>query len=813
MAQKYTDDVYEHIENELEQIQRCPGMYISTLGTEGALHLLKEIVSNSIDESNNVMSPCDTIYIFFDEDEQHFIVEDNGRGIPFDKMTEFSTKKHTGTKYNRANNYYSAGCFGVGTKVTNAFSKVYSITSYRDGKEKTVRFENGVPHEFEATRQRGKDEHYGGAYDMPLEHGLVTHFVPDPKWLGPFHVTEDMCLEWLKHMSYVISEKLTIQFYACKDDFNDVKYSRTFKHESLAENVKFLSPYKLEFEPISVSYSESEEPGSLFLDMSFSYDKLVEDEANDSYCNNVWTFGGGYHLNTCRSALCDFMVRAARKADPESKFPVTLADVRKGLIMVVNCLWGAVVLSGQHKSAVSSKEIDELGRKGINQAIADYFEKHPSTLNKLIAYYRQMSKIRLASLQLKNVKPPKEMSFYDEISIKRYIPLSDSNRKGYKELIITEGDSAAGAINKIIDHKYQAIYNTRGVFKNTTQLDTATMMKSEIPKELSQIMGVEPGKPFDVSHCKWNKIIFMQDADADGKNIRSISSSYYIMHYPGLIEEGRLYAGMPPLYVLSDATVKKFKTSKNFYYDKKEFQREVFDIISRNVDLWVYPEGLSKPEVKLTRREVLSFLEMNKGYYDAIVELASTKLACHPILVEIICYHIVKYGIGTKEFVDAVLKDFPEMKYDETNCSLYGAYNGEIYGLILDKEFLTFAKDFLPMVEENPSPYVSYNNKDAHDMSVYDMAPMTIGTFYNEINAHFNINAEQRFKGLGEASDKLMFLTSLNPKTRKLIRLTMEDREKVIDAVLKLHGKDPKYREARRQLLANADITYDDLDN
>ena len=794
---QFVDDNYEHIENELEQIQKCAGMYISTLGTEGALHLFKEIVNNSIDEATNVMSPCDKIEIYFDEEYQHFIVSDNGRGIKHDKMVEFCTNKHTSTKYDRTNNYYSAGCFGVGMKVTNAYSHVFSMESIREGKSKLIKFIDCELQEFDPTPAK-KDEH-----------GLTVNFIPSEKMLGPVHVTTDMCLEWLRHMSYDMPKHLTIHFYSMKGDCTEIAYDRVFKYAGLDSNVKFLATSKLEFDPINIDWEESNEPGALLLKMSFSYDKAIEEEVNDSYCNYVWTFEGGYHLNTCRSALCDFMVKAARVADPDSKYPVTAADVRKGLVMVVGCKWGSVVLAGQHKSSVTSKEIDEIGRKGIHNAIAEFFSSNNALLNKLISYYRQMSKIRLAAIQMKGIKPPKPMSVFDESAIERYIPLSDSNKKGYRELIITEGKSAAGAINKTVNHDFQAIYHTQGVLKNTAELNIAQRNKSAIPRELSQILGIEPGKPFDINNFKWNKIIFLQDADADGKNIRSLVSTDLVTWYPQLIEEGRLFAGMPPLYVFPDSTVKKYGMKKNFYYDKKEFQREYNDIISKNIRLWIF--DADGTPVEQNKREIINFLELNKRYYERLLKLAETREACDPTLIEYVCDAVVEHGLGTAAMVKDLKKRLPEMVYDAESRSLVGAYESEQYGLIIDEGFMSMAEHFIDILNQNESLYVAFCNKNKDEKDIPEK--ITIGQFFNQIGSIYNITAEQRFKGLGEAEAMLMFATSLNPKTRKLTRLTMDDRQKAIDTVFILHGKGNKPRQARRDLIANAEITIDDLDN
>lgn len=802
MSASFIDDEYQHIESELEQIQRCPGMYISSKGTEGAFHLLKEIAGNSIDEAENINSPCNRVDIYIDEEFQHMIVEDNGRGIPFDKIVPAATEKHTGTKFARENNRYSAGCFGVGLKVTNAFSHVLTIDSYRDGQHKLVKFIDCVLEDHDPEPIKGN------------KHGLVINCYPSTKLLGPINVTEDMCIEWLRRISYIMPEHLTIGFYAMEGDCEKIKYSREYRYEGLEANVKFLAVSNLEFEPVTINWSETDDwkdydeeaaKGCLRISMSFSYDKAVEDEATDSYCNGVWTYEGGVHLNMCRSALCDYIVKAARQSDPDSKYPVTANDVRKGLVMAVNCDWEKAILSGQHKSSVASKEIEEIGRKGLMKAVGEFFGANGSLLNKIIAYCRQMAKIRLAALQEKGLKPPKAMTIYDEAEIEGYIPLTDSNKKGYRELFITEGDSASGAVVKSINPNFQAIFHTRGPLTNTLDMAPAALMKSTKPRDLARIIGVEPGKPFDINNVKWNKIILLQDADADGMNIRSLTTLYILIHMPQLIEEGRLYAGMPPLYLFDDATVKKRGLKRNYLYNKKEFNMLYNNIVASDIKFWIVDNN--DEIIQMSKTETISFLEMNKYYYN-LLEMLSGREACDPHIIEHVCNAITKYGMGTPEMIEYLKKHLPEMTYDEEEKSLSGSYYGKNYGLIIDNSFITIAKEFLRVFTQNPSMYVIYRNKNKDSDDIPEK--VSIGDFFKNIYHDYDINAEQRFKGLGEADSMLLFETTLNPKTRKLVRLTMDDRDRAIQTMRLLHGKDAA---AKRELLMAADIDDDDIDN
>ena len=803
---EFKDDTYVHIDNEFEQIQACPGMYISSKGSEGALHLFKEIATNSIDEANNIESPCDEIDIAFDEANQHFIVSDNGRGIPFPEMINVCTKKHTSTKiYNRANNIYSAGCNGVGIKVTIAFSHLFSLESYRGKESKLLKFVDCKMEDNDPIKLKKP------------QHGLVVNFIPSQEQLGPTSVKSDDCLEWLRHMSYIINDKIKINYFEINN--GERKIIRTFTHQGLEKNVEYLSP-SLAFDPISVKYSEGivmkdqmgndmNDPYELNLSMSFSYDKSIDEEVIDSYANMVWTFGGGTHVNACRSALCDFMVKAARNADPDSKYPVTIQDVRKGLVLCVHCNWDAIVFGGQHKSTVTNDDIEDIGKKGSLKALSDFFADNNALLNKLIAYYRQMAKIRLEAYKIKGIKPPKAMSVYDEAEIRGFTPVADSNRKGYKELIITEGESAAGAIIAARNPYYQAVYHTQGVMTNCADLPLKKVMESRVPRDLARILGVEPGKNFDINNLRYNKIIFLQDADADGKNIRSLASTYLIVWMPQLIEEGRLYAGVPPLYTLSDKAMKKYGVSKGFLFDKHEYFRLFSDIIAKNIELFIVDSD-EKSLIPQSKSQIKLFLEMNRKYLDLLEQLSLTREACDTRVIEIVCNAIVRFGIDSDKMIEYLKINLPEMKYDKDTKALVGSYETIHNGLIIDEGFMDFAKEFLEIFEQNPSMFVVYKNKnDKEDSPIRT----TIGEFLKDILNRYDIDVSQRFKGLGEAESKLLFWTTLNPKVRKLIRLTMEDRERVLDTVAALHGSGPKNAEKRRDLLDRAEITDDDIDN
>lgn len=788
---KYKDDTFVTITNEFEQIQKCVGMYISSGGTTGAIHLFKEMFNNALDECVNENSPANIIDVIFDTKTQQLTVSDNGRGIPFDKMVEVCTKKHSSTKIGELHkfNKKSAGCNGVGLTVTVAFSDYFSMRCNRGKETKFIEFDKCELHEGEV--EKLKKETYG----------TTVSFVPSKKYLGEFNITDDDLLTWFRHMSYILPSDVTIKYASMTGD--EVNFTRVYEPSTLAENVKFLSltDSTLEFEPIEFSMVTED----LDLSFAFSYDKALSDEIVESYCNYVITVDGGYHVLACKRALIEFLVKAAKMADLESKYEVIPDDVRKGLIMAINCSYANVILGGQTKSKVENKEIVSDAKPILIKAMTDFFSTNNALLNTIIKYLRQMAKIRLEACKIKGVKPQKTMTIFDEADIRDYFGVSDRNSKGYKELIITEGKSAAGAILNVRNPKFQAVYTTSGVMTNCCELPLTSIIKSRVPHDLAEILGVEIGPNANLNNLRFDKVICMQDADADGYNIKSLVCMYLLVTMPQLVEEGRLYTGLPPLYTLSDTAYKKYKKylDKPFIFDKHEYQNLIAQIISDNVSIMVDSEN---GFVELKKGEIKSWLKLNRLYLDTL-DAASKSLACNSDVIEHVCNEIVVCSMDMTKFKKHLEKIFPEMTYNEKTKNLEGIYKYEKYSLIVDDITTGMLSKMIKLMAENPGLIVKYKNKNTDEK--YTTA--TIGQCLRAILSKYDVDISQRYKGLGEVKPQLMFYSTLNPKVRKLVRLTMEDREQVLREMRILHGE--KFAEERRQILLNMELDPDDIDN
>ncbi len=184
--------------------------------------------------------------------------------------------------------------------------------------------------------------------------------------------------------------------------------------------------------------------------------------------------------------------------------------------------------------------------------------------------------------------------------------------------------------------------------------------------------------------------------------------------------------------------------------------------------------------------------------------------AAESLILEYVCYYKLKSMGDEHRFKELIETQFPELKYDIYESSLSGSFEGRYTSLIADKLFMKISQRFIQTLSDNPSFFIHCKNKnDKNDK----FTKMTIGQFLQQMNSSFNISINQRFKGLGEAATEILFVTTLNPKIRRLIRMNIEDAKEAMDIFDLLHGKSDNMREQRRILLENTKISYSDIDN
>lgn len=791
---KFKDDVYMQMANQIEEIRSSVSMYVSPLGTMGGLHLCKEIINNALDEAMNADSTVNSgrITMAFDEMTRKFTIIDEGRGIPLDFLKDTVCKKHMGTKtIGKANrNKDLAGMNGVGLTVIAALSDYMAITSHRGNHCQTLEFKDGVLNEGEVKAQ--KEEQYG----------LTVVCIPSEKYLGKMDLTCDVVEDYLRHMSYVLRDGISIYYEGTP--LEGKKHKILYKRAGMKSNVEYMET-SLEFPPVEISVENAD----FGLEIAFSYSKNVDGTICDSYANYIVTTEGGTHEQISQRAICEFLSREAKTLDPTNKIEIQFDDCKRGLVLAVNCRHVKPILEGQHKSKLSSQDVLKSGRYMISKALTAYFHENPGLLRKILGYLRNVAKARLESNKIRGVSTSKKpTTLMEDAAIKGFYNIANRHFKGYKELYICEGDSAVGALNNCRNAKYQALYGIRGVTDNVFDMNVAQLMECDVFRNLVTILGCGIGKDFDPKKLRYRKIIICTDSDSDGRNITSLLLNFFINFMPELIEMGVIYKAMPPLYLLDGKTGKKFYSGPNFLYDKRELYQIQNKAIAQNIQIAIDTED-KKSKHLMSKKEAMDWLELNAEYLLELDAL-STKSTCHPTIVEYVTYFKLAAGNDEKKFQKMFEKTFPDMRYSIADQSIRGSWDLEQYSLICDKLFMKDAQRYITLLIQNPSLFVYVKNpNDEYD----EYEKMTIGQFLSQMGNLYHLGIEQRFKGLGEAEAELLFLTTTNPKTRKLLRITMPDRKKAMDIFTLLHKKSDKEIERRRELLDKTTISYADIDN
>lgn len=796
------DDVYMEIDNEFEQIRTALGMYISKLGTEGALHLIKELTNNEIDEAVNPQSLDQNFEIIFDEVEQSFCTIDHSRGIPFDKMADVCMKKHTSTKFIREGEKMKEQCGrnGVGLVVTAACSSYFSMTSYRGDSEKTIEIIEGKLKDHKPKKL--KTEKYG----------LVVKFIPSSEYLkGDVNLETWMIQDYLRKMAYIIRDDIHIKYYEFAKDISDADYKKRkptttikYKRLGLSENVRYLSQ-NIEFPPVEVSSITDD----FDLELAFSYDKTTDETLVDSYCNYVNTTEGGNHEIVAQRAICEFFCREAKKLDPNSKYEVTFEDCKKGLIYVVNCKHVDPAYEGQHKTRVSNADVLKFGKKGLSDALYKYFGSNNALLRRIITYLRAVSKARMEAHKIKGVTVKKQTTFLDDNEIPMWYPLANRNYNGYKEIVIAEGDSAAIAVDNARNNMYQAVFGVMGVVNNVYGKSPAQLLAScRVFRNLDNILGCGIGEKFDITKLKYDKIIIEADADADGSNITSLVLLFFVIFMPELILQGKVYKALPPLLLLDEKSVKKWYKGSMYLFSKEEYYDVINKIISENSEVSLC-EGDTTVVTPLKKKELRQWLKMNAEYVSELERLAS-RASCNTTILEFVCYFGILTLNDEQKFKKKIEKEFNELEYSIEDHVLSGSYKGESITLIIDRIFWRAAKKFTAILAQNSSLMIYAKNRN-DDEDRFEKC--TIGEYLIQMNKTFAVKINQRYKGLGESDAEILFATTLNPKIRKLIRFNIDDMNKTLEIFGMLHAKTPEARQKRRDLLNNSQISYMDLDN
>lgn len=782
---KYDSSKIQVLEG-LEAVRKRPAMYIGSTGPQGLHHLVYEVVDNAIDEI--MAGGCNKIDVILKEDNV-CSVSDNGRGIPVDPMKDVKDPKlkgksalevvmtvlHAGGKFDKEKGGYkiSGGLHGVGVSVVNALSEWLEVYVKREGKI------------WYQSYKRGKPQTPVKVVGNTDEHGTTVIFKPDEEIFGNNKFSFDTLANRLRELAFLNpGVRITII-----DERNDKKYSFFFDG-GIKQFVKFLNSNKhvLHNEPIYVSKQYND----YYIDVAIQYNNEYSENVY-SFVNNIRTIEGGTHLSGFRSALTRVVNDYIKKYEltKDKEYSVTGEDVREGLTAVISVKLPHPQFEGQTKTKLGNSEVEGIVKSVIGEALSIYFEENPTTAKAICNKAIDAAKAREAARKAKELARRKGAILDSGLPGK----LADCQERDPEktELFIVEGDSAGGSAKQARDRVFQAVLPLRGKILNVEKSQLVKIISNEQIRTLISAIGTGVGEGddgFNITKLRYGKIIIMADADVDGQHIRTLLLTFFYRQMRPLIENGHIYIAQPPLY-----KVKKGKFEGYFQNDEE-------------LENWILEQAIDNIEVKdrknkiLDKKNIKNIFSLTVQVENLLRKLEIKNLALNDYLNfersgKIPVYRIeispgnYRYFYSEKEWMDYE-NEYMEKRKKEVEEKLKGEHFelqeelgssfqtlGEFaklsninkklkeYGYSLD-DYIYVEDEFKK--DENKKVLFTVKT-EKNEYEVYDLKGL-VDTINKEGTSGANI---QRYKGLGEMNPEQLWETTMNPKTRKLLKVTLED--------------------------------------
>ena len=811
-SEVYDSSKIEKLEG-LEGVRKRPDMYIGDTNERGLHHCVFEIVDNSIDEA--LAGHCSKITVSIHNDGSCSI-EDNGRGIPVDIHPKYKipalelvmTNLHAGGKFGKGAYQVSGGLHGVGAKCVNAVSEWFEVEVKRDNKVHKMEFSRGL------TTSKMK------IIGETKRTGTRIAFSPDPEiFVSTREFKFELLAKRLRELAF-LNPGIEIVFI---DERINKTETFIFK-DGIAEYVTFLNENKniLHETPIKISGSApSPNPDldtDIVVDIALQYNDSYSDQIY-AYANSIHNIEGGTHLSGFRTALTRVINNYAKQNNLIKDKDPNLSgdDSREGLTAVISVKVPEPRFEGQTKTKLSNGEVDGIVQKITGEELKYYFETQPQDAKRIIDKCLNAARAREAARKARETVRKGALSGGG-------LPgkLADCSSKdpSISELYIVEGDSAGGSAKQGRDRATQAILPIRGKLLNVEKARLDKVLGNNEIRSLITAVGTGIGEEgegaFNVEKARYHKIILMTDADVDGAHIRTLLLTFLFRQLKGLIEAGYVYIAQPPLYKI------KRKRREQYVDNDAQLNRILLELGSEDVTLKRLRDNTELPSESIDSVvEILSRLEMiGKGVSRYGCNLAHY-LDQHDADSHALPRYLVRIRTGNSE-------DFKFLKGDEERSAFFENFDlndedssGSIVKEVTNDEGQSVLQRIsLHEIFESTEMSKLLVDLAQLGMDIKQFSPTESGRYHlienkgdekkeNIIELHSIIElidairkigkrglTIQRYKGLGEMNPKQLFETTMDPKTRKLLKVTIADAAFADATFTMLMGEDVPSRRA-----------------
>jgi DNA gyrase subunit B len=792
--QKYTAESIKVLKG-LDAVRKRPAMYIGSTGPDGLHHLVYEVVDNSIDEA--LAGYCKNIDVVIHVDNSVTVIDD-GRGIPVEMHKKekksaaevVMTMLHAGGKFDDKTYKVSGGLHGVGVSVVNALSKRLDLEVKRDGGIYAQSYERGVP--LARLKPIGKTK----------KTGTKVTFWADDEVLDTTEFNFEILTQRLRELSFL---NRGIRITITDERANK---SHEFQYKGgIVEFVQYLNQNKTVLNPRPVYFECQKE--DVVVELAFQYNTAYT-ETIFTFVNNINTTEGGTHLIGFKAALTRCLNNYAVANNLFKDLgagSLSGDDTREGLTAVLSVKMRDPQFEGQTKTKLGNSEVKGIVESLVNEQLTAYLEENPTNAKRVILKALDAARAREAARKARELARRKGV--LESASLPGKLADCQERDPALAEIFIVEGDSAGGSAKQGRDRRFQAILPLKGKILNVWRAQQDKIFNNDEIGMMIAALGTSIGEEeSSLDKLRYHKVIIMTDADVDGSHIRTLLMTFFYRHMKTLIEQGYLYIAQPPLY--------KISRGRDVTYLKEERAYEKWIVKKISEDFKVRVKG--KKDIFEGEKFRKLFLRiMQKKSYIQLLERKNFPL----FLVDL----LIREGVIGLEFLQDKkqmkrIQSLVEAKGLSTELTKDEEYEAYELGIKFQINGMTLTcKVNLALVDS-----VEYKNLFKIQKELEEFRPpyevISDGetvVIENETKLLDHLHEKgkkgvtiQRYKGLGEMTPEQLWVTTMNPANRAMLKVSIQDAVEADETFNTLMGDEVERRknfiESNALLATNLDI-------